>query len=223
MEFTLLFAALTGAAAAWLGLRIWPDRLPERAFDQLIGASVTGLAVGRLAAMVDQGINPLTNPGELLIVRGGVATPIAALSFILFLGWTNRRQLSNLDALSPSILLGLAGWQAGCLWRGACLGTASDLPWAVAQPGSDITRHPVEIYAALLLVVGAILVSRLGWRPWLRSGAALTVASLARLATEPMRPSLDGGPVGWYLAGLLAGIGLIALGLLRHRQSATPT
>ena len=223
MEFTLLFAAVTAALAGWVGLRIWPERLPDRAFDQLIGASVTGLLIGRLTAMLAQGINPLTNPGEVLIVRGGVSTPVAAIGFVAYLLWANREHRSHLDALAPSVLLGLAGWHAGCLWRGACLGTVSDLPWALTQPGSEITRHPVEIYTALLLILGALLVSRLGWRLWLRLGAAVTIASLARLITEPMRPSLSGGPTGWYWAGLAIGIGILGLSRLWTREPTAPT
>jgi hypothetical protein len=125
--------------------------------------------------------------------------------------------------MAPAILLALAGWHAGCLWRGACLGTVSDLPWAWSQTGSSVTRHPVEIYAALALALGAYLVSRLGWRPWVRAGAALALASGIRLATEPLRPSITGGPIGWYVAGLVLGIVGIVLGPRLVRRDAAPT
>lgn len=219
MEFTLLWAVLTAVALGWLGLRLWADRLPEHAFDRLLGAGVTGLVVGRLTAMVAQGVNPLTSPGDFIIVRGGVHTGAASLAFLGMLAWSTRNERSALDALAPATLLALAGWHAGCLWRNACLGAPSDLPWAWALETGVVTRHPVEIYTALGLALGAWLVARLGWRPLLRSGTALSVAAGMRLITEPLRPSITGGPTGWYLAGLLAGAALIAVGpaLIRSR------
>jgi Prolipoprotein diacylglyceryl transferase len=222
MEFTLLWAALTAASMAWIGLRLWPERVPEHAFDRLLAAGVGGLVVGRLVAMVSQGINPLLSPGDILIFRGGVHTGAAATVFVLVLWWGSRNDPGGLDAMAPAALLGLAGWHGGCVWRGACLGSVSDLPWAWALEGSTVTRHPVEIYAALALGLGAWAVSRLGWRPLLRSGTALAIASLVRLVTEPMRPSITGGPVAWYLVGAALGLMLMAFGPKLTRL-ASPT
>lgn len=205
MEFSLLWAALTAVATAWLGLRIWDERLPDRPMDHLITAAVIGLVAGRLVAMVGDGVNPLTHPADIIIVRGGVETAAASLGFIATLVWGARKASGAVDAMAPAVLLGMAGWHAGCLWRDTCLGTPSDLPWAWAQTGSLVTRHPVELYAAVGLVVGAIVVSRIGWRVWARAGAALAVAAGIRLITEPLRPSLSGGPVLWYAAGILVG------------------
>jgi len=219
-----LWAALTAAAGAWLGLHIWSERLPENAADRLIAATLFGLVVGRLAAMVGQGINPVANAAEIIVIRGGVNTVAASLAFVTSLIWATRRSPGAIDAMAPAVLLGLAAWHAGCLWRGACLGTASDLPWSWAQDGSLITRHPVEIYAAVGLTLGAVLVSRLGWRIWLRAGSALSLAAGVRLLTEPLRPSLDGGPTIWYLIGLVLGVGAAFFGQrLTRGASTTPT
>lgn len=222
MEFTLLWAVLTAVALGWLGLRMWSERLPQQAFDRLLGAGVAGLAAGRLTAMVIQGTNPLTNLGDFIIVRGGVHTGAASLVFIAVLLWTTRSSLGSADAIAPAVLLGLAGWHTGCLWRDACLGTPSDLPWARALEAGVVTRHPVEIYAALALALGAWLVSRMGWRLWLRAGAALAVAAGVRLLTEPLRPSITGGPVWWYLAGVVAGGILIAVPRTSPERSPAP-
>jgi prolipoprotein diacylglyceryltransferase len=205
MEFSLLWAALTAVAAAWLGLRIWDEHLPERPMDHLIAAVLIGLIAGRLVAMIGDGVNPLTHPADIIIVRGGVETVAASVAFIAALVWGARKTPRAVDAMAPAVLLGLAGWQAGCVWRDACLGTPSNLPWAWAQTGSLVTRHPVEVYAAAGLVVGAIVVSRVGWRLWARAGVALGVTAGIRLITEPLRPSLSGGPVLWYAAGVLVG------------------
>lgn len=224
MEFTLLWAVLTAVALAWLGLRVWSDRLPEHAFDRLLGAGVAGLVVGRLTAMVAQGVNPLTNPGDFIIIRGGVHTGAATLAFLGMLAWSTRTERSGLDALAPATLLALAGWHAGCLWRDACLGAPSDLPWAWTLESGVVTRHPVEIYTALGLALGAWLVARLGWQPRLRSGTALVVAAGMRLVTETLRPSITGGPVAWYIAGVVVGGILIAVGRTRSDlRPAAPT
>jgi prolipoprotein diacylglyceryltransferase len=215
MELTLLWAALTGAGAAWIALRLLAPRIPptvSRPFDLLVSAAAGGLLCGRVAALLADGVNPLTHPFELLLVRGGVDPGFASLGALgLLLRLVGRPASPALDAVSPAVLAGLAGWHGGCLWRGACLGAASDLPWAWATAGSRVTRHPVELYAAALLVVGAVIVARLPRRPWQATGAALAWAGGARLLTEPLRVSISGGPVEWYAAALLAGAGLAVM------------
>ncbi|HKX74690.1 MAG TPA: hypothetical protein VJR05_04795, partial [Acidimicrobiia bacterium] len=97
-------------------------------------------------------------------------------------------------------------WHAGCLWRSTCLGTASDLPWAFPLPGSTVSRHPVELYAALLFAVGAWALSRWSLPTGVPAGLAVAWAAGTRLVTEPLRPSLTGGPVAFYVAALIAGL-----------------
>lgn len=202
MEFTLLAAALTGVAALWLALRRG-GHVSE--FDRLLGAAAVGLFAGRLVAMIASGINPLTNPLDILIVRGGVSTVGAALGALVYLAWSTRNDPAILDAVAPATLAGLAGWHAGCLWRGTCLGTATDLPWGWALAGSDVSRHPVELYTAILLAAGAWSLSRIHRPSGVVAALALAVAAGARLVTEPFRPSLTGGPVVWYAAALAVG------------------
>ena len=220
MEFSLLWAALTAVSAGYLGLRLWGDHLPDSAPDQLITATVTGLATGRLTAMLSQGINPLSNPGDVIIVRGGVSSLGASVGFIATLLWLNRNRLTAIDALAPSILAALAGWHAGCLWRSACLGTQSDLPWAWSLTTDGVTRHPVELYTALVLAGAAVAVARLPFHAGLRSGAALFAISSARLLTEPLRPSITGGPVLLYVLG--AAVGLLLMGWSSARARGSP-
>ncbi|HVR77649.1 MAG TPA: prolipoprotein diacylglyceryl transferase family protein [Acidimicrobiia bacterium] len=212
MEFTLLWASLTAVASIWVGTRLWPRGLPDHSSDRMVGAAAVGLLGGRLAAMLIQGTSPLANPGDILIVRGGVHTATATLGAIIAYLWSVRGEIGYLDAVAPAAALGLAGWHGGCLWRSACLGTASDLPWAWADPGSLVTRHPVELYAALGLAVAAWGISRLPFRPLFRSGIALASVAMIRLITEPLRLSLGGGPWGWYLAGVVIGLMAATLG-----------
>lgn len=207
MEFTLLAAALTGFAFAWLAIRLLWRRMVriDRPLDTLIGAAALGMIGGRLVAMVADGVNPVTHPLDILIVRAGVNTVAASALTVGSLFWTGRRQLpSFVDAVAPAALAGLGGWQAGCLWRGTCLGAAADVPWGWAQPGSDVTRHPIGIYLAVALIGGAWVVARTS-KPWVPTGLAIAMAGLSRLLIEPLRPSLTGGPVWWYTLAVLAG------------------
>lgn len=219
MEFSLLWAALTAVVASWAGLKwLVPNREPGD-LDRLISSAALGLLFGRLVAMLSQGVNPLTNPAEVLVVRGGVSTAAASVAFASTLAYMTRPGPKALDRLSPAILTGLAGWHAGCLWRGACLGSPSDLPWAWSLPGSGVTRHPVEIYAACLILLGAMIVTRAPTGRGRAAGAALSLAGGARLLTEPLRPSLEGGPVLWYLIAVVVGLIVLALGAPRFEKA----
>lgn len=220
MEFSLLGAVFFAVIPLYTTI-YWEARRGNAAacskslWDIALTAAVVGLIVGRVAAMIGDGVNPFTHPADLLIVRGGVATGPAALAAILAAAWMGRDELwPVLDGLSAAAVAGLSGWHAGCLARDACLGTPSDLPWAIAQSGSTVTRHPVELYAAvaLALVAGVVAWWRMRGRPPLGvpAGLALAAAGLARLATEPFRPTLGTGPIRWYWLGLVAGLAIAA-------------
>ncbi|MDJ0953085.1 MAG: prolipoprotein diacylglyceryl transferase [Acidimicrobiia bacterium] len=228
MEFTLLGAVFVGVVPLYLVL-YWEAKRGNAAsctrnlWDVALTALVVGVFVGRLAAMVADGVNPLTNPGDILIVRGGVATGPATAAALATVAWLGRSELWPVfDGLAAAALAGLAGWHAGCLVRSACLGAPSELPWAFAQAGSPITRHPVEIYAAVLLGISAAAIAL--WRsrgrllPGLPAAAALICAATVRLVTEPLRPTLGAGPVWWYVAGIVVGAA-VAVARLRYRTT----
>lgn len=225
MEFTLLFAAAIAFAIGSIALR-W-EAARGNAVDcasdlqeVLLTSAIAGIFVGRLAAMLASGVNPLTNLGDILIVRGGVATGPATIAALLTMAFAARGEIIAVaDSLAVASLASLGGWHFGCLARDACLGTPSDLPWAMTQSGSTVGRHPVELYAAAALLSAAAILALVRKRrlpSGLPAAIALGVASFVRLITEPLRPSLSGGPVWWYVAGLLASA--VALGLIWNRQ-----
>jgi hypothetical protein len=213
MEFTLLGAALTGALAAWLGLRMPSVRERtadiERPWDVLVGAAAIGVFSGRLFEMIASGVNPVTNPFDVILVRGGVDTVAASIAALGTLAWVFRADLTALDALAPAALLGLAGWHAGCLWTGSCLGTATGGGWGFTLPGSQVGRHPTELYAAAALIAMALLITRRTGR-FAATGLALAGAGAVRAATQPLRPSLTGGPLWAYLTAVVLGLGIVA-------------
>ncbi len=212
MEFSLLGAAAVAGLSMWLATRL-DHRLsgiPDP-FGVLLSATLVGLVVGRLVAMLGTGTNPISF--DFVLIRGGVSTVGASLAAVAWLGWSTRRTIGWADLLAPAALFGLAGWHAGCLVRNSCLGAATSLPWGWALPGSPVERHPVELYAALLLLLGAWAVRRLAHRTTTeavtgRAGrvaaAAVVVAAAARLATEPLRLTL-GGLTWFYGFALVAG------------------
>lgn len=214
MEFTLLAAALTGVAAMWATLRLSGH---SAEFDRLLGAAAIGLLFGRVVAVVAAGVNPLTHPLDLLAVRGGVDTVGAALGAMAFLVWSAHADLGVLDAVASASVAGIAGWHAGCLWRGACLGAETELPWGWALAGSSVERHPVELYAAGLMIVGLLLLIRLPGGTGMRAALAPGVVAAGRLLTQPLRPSLSSGVVAWYAVALVTAV-VIAVGILLLRR-----
>ncbi len=229
MEFTLLGSAAVGVFAFWAMLR-WEAKRGNAAgcavdlWDSGLVAAISGLLIGRVVAMLQDGISPLTDPGQIVLIRSGVSTAGAAIgTIVVFLFLTRRSPIVATDAIAPSALVGLAGWHAGCVVTGTCLGTESSLPWAVPLPGSDVTRHPVELYAAgAFLVAGvALAVWKQRGKPPLGSvaGIALLSASAIRLATEPLRISLAGGPVVLYVLGIVAGAAMIVGSLIRRPRT----
>lgn len=229
MEFSLLGAAAIGVAAFWVMLR-WEAPRGNAAgcavslWDTGLTAAIAGLFIGRIAAMLTAGINPLSDPGQILLIRSGVSTPAVAIGTLAVFAVLARSDLiAAADAIAPAALAGLAGWHAGCVTSNACLGTESDLPWAMALPGSDLTRHPVELYAAIGLAVAAIALAvwKQRGRPvsGMVAGMAILAASIVRLATEPLRISLDGGPVVLYGLGMVAGVAIVGAALIGRRRA----
>ena len=213
MEFTLLAAALTAAGALWLGVRhqLGHRRLvhAEKPFDVLLGAAGIGVFAGRIAHMMLSGTNPLVNPFDILLVRAGVDTVVASIAALATVAWVYRDNLVALDVLAPAALFGLAGWHAGCLWTGSCLGSATGTEIGVRLPGSAVARHPTEIYAAVALAVAAYALSKVR-HPFMTFGLSLAAAGGIRAATQPIRPSLTGGPIWAYLIATTVGL-LVAI------------
>jgi hypothetical protein len=231
MEFTLLgsvaVAVLIMYGVLWFeGGRTNAADCTRDVWDALISAAVVGVVIGRLIAMISAGTNPVAHPGDILIVRAGVDTIAASMSALAtYVILTRNDPWWLADAAAPAAIAGLAGWHGGCVVRDACLGTPSDLPWAVAQAGSVVTRHPVEIYTALLLLVTAGLLvwwKRHRPRPGVIASIAVAAAATARLMTEPLRLGLGGNLVGWYSIAAVAALSVAALRLRRSNQINGP-
>ncbi len=228
MEFSLLGAAavsvgLLYAVLYWEAKRGNAAACTKDLWDLALGSAVAGLVIGRLAAMIGSGVNPATHLGDILILRAGVDTGWASLTALAVLGFMGRGEVRAVaDGVAAAALAGLAGWHGGCLMRDACLGTPSDLPWAVSLDASSVTRHPTELYAALALVVVVVLLVAWKLRPpslGVVGATALAAAGAIRLLTEPLRPALGGRPTLWYLGAIVVGATLAVVLTTRSRRS----
>ena len=210
MEFTLILRALgamvVAAVVLWASKRHSPPGATQP-FSDLLGAVLAGMAAGRLFYVLGEGIDLLARPMELIFIRGGVAPVPASLAAIGYLAWTCRSDLwKRLDHLVPAVLAGLAVWEAGCWWQGSCLGSPSDLWWAMPLQGSDLLRHPVGVYVSILLAAGAVW---LWWRPLRWEGASAAAgmgwASGVRLVTPLWSVGGWSEWTWWYLIGVVVG------------------
>jgi len=201
MEFTLLGAAAIAAGAAY-GMLWWEAKRGNAArcagnlWETALVSVVIGIFIGRIVTMLIDGVNPIAHPLDIMLVRSGVSTVGASIGAAVVFLWQSR----------------------------TCLGTTSDLPWALAQGGSTLTRHPVGIYAALLLAIAAIAIA--WWKayrrpvPGMPASLAVVAAAAVRLATEPLQPSLSGGPVWFYATALVVGlVGVVWFGVVGSRRS----
>lgn len=225
MEFTLLAAAAIAVGGFWLMLR-WESKRGNAAgcvldlWDAGLTAGAVGLLAGRLVSMAQVGINPLADPTQIILIRSGVSTAGASIAAIAMFGFLARRSLIEAsDAIGPSVLAGLAGWHLGTIVTGSWLGTVSNLPWAQTAPGSDILRHPVEVYTAVLFAIAAIVIATWKQRgyphPGVPAGLSLAAAGAIRLATEPLRISLTGGPIWLYALAVITGLVVALWAVLR--------
>ena len=99
------------------------------------------------------------NPLEALMVwkggmsfHGGLLGVIAALA--LYARQRGRPFLEVMDLIAPCVPLGLASGRVGNFINGELWGRAADLslPWAMVFPqsGTDIPRHPSQLYQVAL-------------------------------------------------------------------------
>ena len=110
MEFTLLAAAAFGVLAFWSMLR-WEAARGNAAgcavdlWDAGLVSATAGLFAGRLAAMVTAGINPLTDPGQIILIRSGVSTPVTVFAtLVVFAILTRSSFLLAADGISAAAL-----------------------------------------------------------------------------------------------------------------------
>jgi phosphatidylglycerol:prolipoprotein diacylglycerol transferase len=142
----------------------------------------------------------LANPLEILMVwkggmsfHGGMLGVIVAMA--LYARSRGRRWLEVTDLIAPCVPTGLASGRIGNFINGELWGRPADpgLPWAMVFPqsGTDIPRHPSQIYQflleGLLLFVLLWLYARRPRATGAVSGAFLVGYGLLRFTAEYFR------------------------------------
>jgi len=128
-----------------------------------------------------------------LSFHGGMLGVIAAV--VLYARTRGRRWLEVTDLVAPCVPLGLASGRIGNFINGELWGRAADpsLPWAMVFPqsGSDVPRHPSQLYQfaleGLLLFVLLWLYARRPRATGQVSGAFLIGYGTLRFAAEFFR------------------------------------
>lgn len=254
-------AYIAGILIAWrLGGRavkrsnLWPQNQPPMSavqVEDMLTWIILGVILGGRLGFVlfYQPDYYLSNPAAILQVwQGGMAFHGGLLGVIvavwLFLWRNGLPKLGSADLIAHTVPAGLFLGRVANFINAELWGRPTDLPWAVAFPGSaaqtcpDVigicARHPSQLYEALLegLVLGVLLlwlVYRRGAlkKPGLVTGVFFAGYGLARFMVEFVRqPDVQfvtlGNPLGlaWHIngwgltMGQLLSLPMIALGLI---------
>ena len=245
--------------------RLWPaDTAPMTAemVESLLTWIILGVILGGRLGFVlfYQPGYYLSHPLEILKVweggmsfHGGLIG--ATLAGFLFARRNGVPASAVGDSMAMVIPVGLGLGRLANFANAELWGHPTTLPWGVVFPGSGgvcpldwyavCARHPTQLYEAamegvLLGLILWVLVTRLGAlkKPWLVTGAFLTIYGLARITVEfwrmPDDQFLAVDPAGYVvrlgdfgltmgqtlsLPMVLAGLALIAFALLRQRAT----
>ena len=140
-----------------------------------------------------------------------------------YLRWRKISLAVCADAFAPGALIASAIVSLGQLLSGDTIGTPTDLPWAISLWGD--LRHPVQIYLALVTLVGAIIVRRLARQP-MRAGTIALVAlawySAARVFVDAFRADADLFGGGYRASQVIAlAVLLVALWAMSRLEMRT--
>ena len=167
--------------------------------------------------------------------RGGMSFHGGLIGVLIAMWWFARARGRGFfyvaDFIAPLVPLGIAAGRLGNFINGRLWGTPSDLPWAMVfhdPRAGDVTRHPSQLYEALL--EGIILFAVLWWftrrpRPAMAaSGVFLIGYGLARTLVEFVRvPDAHLGYLAfeWVTMGHVLTLPMIAAGVILAAMAVT--
>jgi phosphatidylglycerol:prolipoprotein diacylglycerol transferase len=219
-----LVAAAYVAAILWLKARRKEMGLSEDAFWDLIywlfGGALLGGKLGYV--IVERDVTLLWHDVRYgFVFYGGFIG-------VLIAGWiaTRRMKLSFVklsDYFAVAAPLGHAIGRLGCLMAGCCYGRRTDMPWGVAMDG-DPSRHPTQLYEAVLNALIAVAVARVGlartrdgrWKPGSAFLLYIALYAVARFVVEIYR----GDDRGAFWFGLSPSQFVAALALVAAAAAA---
>ena len=193
--YGVLVAAAYVTAILWLQSRRKEMGLSEEAFWDLVywlfGGALLGGKLGYV--IVERDVTLLWHDVRYgFVFYGGFLG--AALA-----GWiaTRRLKLSFTklsDYFAVVLPFGHAIGRLGCLAAGCCYGRHTDMPWGIALDG-DPSRHPTQIYEAILNLLIAAVVASVGlprardgrWKPGSAFLLYIAMYAVARFTVEIFR------------------------------------
>jgi phosphatidylglycerol---prolipoprotein diacylglyceryl transferase len=188
----------------------------ELFLEGIIISAATGLVGARFLYVVQHLDYYSANIGRIFTfsftgLSGHGAMFMSLVAALLWCRWRKVNFLEMGDVMSPYYMVGyIIVRTGGCFMGGCCYGKVSDVPWAVVmQNAGPFPRHPVQLYAALLGIVGFIILKKFyRVRPF--RGASILMLliyyGILRFTTEFFRDE----PVFW-LGLSLAQVASIAL------------
>lgn len=205
-SFGLMVAAGVLVAIFLMGREAEKTRFPTRdqIFDLVFFTVLSGFAGARFLYVIEHWADYQTNPLMIfafweggLIFYGGLIASLAGL--FLFFRIRQLPPLKTLDFLVPYVALCHAFGRVGCFLNGCCLGDICQFAWAVRFPGESVSRHPVQLYEALLdlgLFLALQRVKKKSYPAGLVSCGYFAGYALIRFVVESVRRS---NPVFFYL------------------------
>lgn len=248
-------AMLIVAVSLGLLLAVWRSRRekldPNLILDLSSWIIIGGLVGARLLYVMEYWGETITNAREIMHVwEGGIAfygsVIGAAAAFFLFRVFREFPVLATLDAIAPSIALGIAMGRIGCFLNGCCYGELCPIPWlAVRFPKESpawlaqraqglIARnapwslpiHPTQLYSAVDGLIILMLLS--AYYPIRRRdgeviGLLMLTYPITRFMVDRLRDDETGLLFGMTSAQMISimllGLGLVYWSLIRSRKS----
>lgn len=131
---------------------------PEKILNLALGLVICGVLGARLLYILQNLEFYFHYPIEIIMLyKGGLSFYggfiLATVWALFFLQRQRLAPLATLDIIAPFLALAQAIGRIGCFLNGCCYGIAATFPLAVRFPGELITRHPVQLYSSLLLLI----------------------------------------------------------------------
>jgi phosphatidylglycerol---prolipoprotein diacylglyceryl transferase len=143
--------------AGWMLPRLQKLRsldLSTDAWASLLSWAIIGVIVGGRLGFVlfyEPGYF-LSEPSQIVAVwRGGMSVHGGIIGVVVALFFALRKQKGNIlkiaDIAVVPVAIGLALGRVGNFINQELYGTPTNLPWAIAIPGVEELRHPLQLYA----------------------------------------------------------------------------
>jgi phosphatidylglycerol---prolipoprotein diacylglyceryl transferase len=199
--------------------------------DLIFISLITGVIGARLAYVIHYPSAFTNNPISLISLNLGLFEPtwglIVGLGVGGFYGWRKRLSYkASLDALTSGLAIFAISYHLSQFASGDGYGSPSNLPWAINLWG--LSRHPVQIYAALVDILFLCLVwPRPAWfqAPGQRFVVYIALSAGERLFLEAFR----GDSVFWgnfrsaqVIAWLILALCFWIIGKIKVKQDEVP-